>query len=183
MCRKTLCRHTSSLILATVACSITVTSAQDKLRTWTDVTGQHKSRAAFVALEDDQVTLRREDGKTVKIPLDRLSACRSGVRSPHGSDCIVERVARRSGSRRWRLAAMARPESGWYQPGDRLARRVARGWSANALESERTGWRVLKCCGRRKSHLHDGEIWRRDATRCGKRTERRDPLEHAGRQW
>ncbi|MCA9142972.1 MAG: PQQ-binding-like beta-propeller repeat protein [Planctomycetaceae bacterium] len=74
MCRKTLCRHTSSLILATVACSITVTSAQDKLRTWTDVTGQHKSRAAFVALEDDQVTLRREDGKTVKIPLDRLSA-------------------------------------------------------------------------------------------------------------
>ncbi|MCB9873596.1 MAG: PQQ-binding-like beta-propeller repeat protein, partial [Planctomycetaceae bacterium] len=102
MCRKTLGRLTSSLTLATVACLITVATAQDKLRTWTDVTGQHKSRAAFVALEDDQVTLRREDGKTVKIPLDRLSAAdqafaRRTARTALKSNDLPAEVARAGG--------------------------------------------------------------------------------------
>ncbi|MEX0820119.1 MAG: PQQ-binding-like beta-propeller repeat protein, partial [Pirellulaceae bacterium] len=46
--------------------------ADDGIRTWTDMS-QRKMRAAFVALDGDQITLRREDGKTVTLPLARLS--------------------------------------------------------------------------------------------------------------
>lgn len=63
-----------SIAFAVSAFLATASPAQEKVRTWTDITGQHKSRAAFVALDEGQVTLQREDGKTVKVPLDRLSA-------------------------------------------------------------------------------------------------------------
>lgn len=42
-------------------------------RTWTDSTGQHKVEAELVKVEGGNVTLKRTDGKTVVLPLQRLS--------------------------------------------------------------------------------------------------------------
>ncbi len=43
------------------------------LRTWTDDTGQFTIRARLVRVEDGKVHLQREDGRTITVPLDRLS--------------------------------------------------------------------------------------------------------------
>ena len=80
--------------------------AQEPVRTWTDSSGQHKSRAAFISLEGDQVTLRREDGKRVTVPLDRLSQ----------ADQAYARRAARTTSQVFDLAADIAPELGdWPQ--------------------------------------------------------------------
>ncbi len=42
-------------------------------RSWTDKTGRFKIEAAFVGLENGSVELRRKDGRTVKVPLAKLS--------------------------------------------------------------------------------------------------------------
>jgi len=42
-------------------------------RTWTDTTGQFKVVAEFVELEGTTVTLKRNDGGTIRVPLNRLS--------------------------------------------------------------------------------------------------------------
>jgi outer membrane protein assembly factor BamB len=47
---------------------------QPAMRFWTDATGKFRIRASLEAFEDDQVTLRREDGEVVTVPLERLSA-------------------------------------------------------------------------------------------------------------
>jgi len=43
------------------------------LRTWRDSTGRHEVKAVFLKLEDGEVSLRREDGKQITLPLERLS--------------------------------------------------------------------------------------------------------------
>jgi outer membrane protein assembly factor BamB len=48
--------------------------ADEPMREWTDSTGKHRSKASFVSADDSQVTMVREDGKRVTLPLDRLSA-------------------------------------------------------------------------------------------------------------
>ncbi len=49
-----------------------------ELRAWTDSTGQYQVQAAFIELRDDRVWLRKADGSTVGVPLDRLSAADQG---------------------------------------------------------------------------------------------------------
>jgi hypothetical protein len=44
-----------------------------ELRTWTDVTGQHKVVAQFRDYKDGQVSLMKQDGKPVSVPISRLS--------------------------------------------------------------------------------------------------------------
>ena len=44
------------------------------LRTWTDTTGTFKTKARFVALEGDELTLETEDGKQITLALEKLSA-------------------------------------------------------------------------------------------------------------
>ncbi|WP_145058481.1 SHD1 domain-containing protein [Adhaeretor mobilis] len=44
-----------------------------KRRTWTDATGKHNIEATFMELVDDKVRLRREDGKVLLLPLNKLS--------------------------------------------------------------------------------------------------------------
>lgn len=46
---------------------------QTKLRTWTDSTGKYKVEAAFIELKDGKAVLRREDGKTVGVTVEKLS--------------------------------------------------------------------------------------------------------------
>jgi hypothetical protein len=57
----------------------TVVSKKDKggsgakLRTWTDSTGKYKVKARFIQLDDDELTLETEEGKTVTMSLKKLS--------------------------------------------------------------------------------------------------------------
>ena len=44
------------------------------LRTWTDTTGTFKTKARFVALEGDELTLETEDGEQITLALEKLSA-------------------------------------------------------------------------------------------------------------
>ncbi len=61
-----------------VAFNPVFTAAQDRnngaVREWIDNTGNHRVEAAFVAIEGNQVVLKRKDGKEIKIPFDRLNA-------------------------------------------------------------------------------------------------------------
>ncbi len=41
-------------------------------RTWSDTSGQHKIKATFVELADDQVRLRKSDGSEILVPVDKL---------------------------------------------------------------------------------------------------------------
>lgn len=42
-------------------------------RTWTDITGQHKTEAEFVEFKDEKVRLRKRDGRIVTVPIEKLS--------------------------------------------------------------------------------------------------------------
>lgn len=46
---------------------------QGELRTWTSKNGKFRITARFVKLDDDQLTLEKDDGKTVTVPLDKIS--------------------------------------------------------------------------------------------------------------
>ncbi|MEM6470648.1 MAG: SHD1 domain-containing protein [Planctomycetota bacterium] len=47
--------------------------ASSKMRFWTDTTGKFRVKAEFVCLENGNVTLLSDQGKTIRVPLDRLS--------------------------------------------------------------------------------------------------------------
>lgn len=44
------------------------------VRTWSDPTGTHKIEATYLALEEGKVRLRRQDGREIAVPLEKLSA-------------------------------------------------------------------------------------------------------------
>ena len=45
---------------------------QSSARTWADSTGKHRIEGDFVKLADGKVDIRCDDGKLVRIPLDKL---------------------------------------------------------------------------------------------------------------
>ncbi len=49
------------------------TAVAGEVRTWTSSGGRHKIEAEMVSLEGHTVTLKRSDGKILKVPLDKLS--------------------------------------------------------------------------------------------------------------
>ncbi|HEX5106778.1 MAG TPA: SHD1 domain-containing protein, partial [Pirellulaceae bacterium] len=48
-------------------------------RTWSDSSGQFKIDAEFVSLEGDMVTLRKTDGKAIRLPIGKLSQADQAV--------------------------------------------------------------------------------------------------------
>ena len=44
-----------------------------KLRTWTDASGQHKTKARYVSHSEEEVTLKTDAGRTIILPIDKLS--------------------------------------------------------------------------------------------------------------
>ena len=52
----------------------TVAATSQSPRTWSDATGSFKVEATYLRSADGKVTLRRQDGREVTVPLDRLSA-------------------------------------------------------------------------------------------------------------
>lgn len=51
----------------------TKTSEKEKLRTWTDSTGNHTVEAKFVEFKDGKVSLEKEDGTAIAVPVEKLS--------------------------------------------------------------------------------------------------------------
>ena len=45
----------------------------EQIRTWTDESGKFRVRATLVRVNSDKVSLEREDGKVVSVPLSKLS--------------------------------------------------------------------------------------------------------------
>jgi SLA1 homology domain 1, SHD1 len=60
-------------ILGCFLCFGMATVAAQELREWTDKSGKFKVQATFVELKDDTLLLKKKDGKTLKIRLDKLS--------------------------------------------------------------------------------------------------------------
>ncbi|WP_373652647.1 SHD1 domain-containing protein [Schlesneria sp. DSM 10557] len=54
--------------------SPTPVMSQDDYRTWSDSTGKNKIKARFIKVEDDVVTLEKQDGDEVEIELKKLSS-------------------------------------------------------------------------------------------------------------
>ena len=48
-------------------------AAAPAMRTWRAATGSYTVRATFVALESDNVTLKKADGRVITVPLEKLS--------------------------------------------------------------------------------------------------------------
>lgn len=75
------CRRAKSVLFAfclTLVCLAGGTQSwaqqEDALRIWTDSTGSHKTVATFVELKGSSVSLRRESGEVIQLPLSKLSA-------------------------------------------------------------------------------------------------------------
>ncbi len=60
-------------IVFSLAFLVLSVAAADELRTWTDSTGRFKLQAKFVSIEDGKVTLLRDTGESMTIPLTKLS--------------------------------------------------------------------------------------------------------------
>ena len=61
--------HLRLLVLLTLSLSVVCNA---ELRTWTSIVGT-KVEAALVSLTGNQVTLKTKAGKTLKLPLNKLS--------------------------------------------------------------------------------------------------------------
>jgi outer membrane protein assembly factor BamB len=61
----------AACLLAAMAAGIV--RGDQPMRVWTDSTGKHKTTAVLLSGDETAVVLRREDGQTVTLPLDRLS--------------------------------------------------------------------------------------------------------------
>jgi len=60
-------------IVCSVCVALLVGSASAEVRTWKDKTGKFSIRAELVESDGTKVTLKKTDGKVIKVPVDRLS--------------------------------------------------------------------------------------------------------------
>ncbi len=61
------------LLLLLVLPAATASAQSNDYRTWTDSTGQHKVNAKLVERTEKDITLEKDDGSRVTLPLDKLS--------------------------------------------------------------------------------------------------------------
>jgi outer membrane protein assembly factor BamB len=61
-------------ILAVLVPIPSSSAAQPPVRTWTDATGEYRVQATFIELKEGRVWLQKQDGKTIGVGLERLSA-------------------------------------------------------------------------------------------------------------
>ncbi len=63
-------RATTALLLSL---ALLITSAEAETRTWTDSSGQFKIEAEFESYAEGSVTLKKQDGETITVPMTKLS--------------------------------------------------------------------------------------------------------------
>ena len=75
MSRRTLQLHAASIAVAALAALVAMpASAHAEMRTWHSAAGNHTTEAEFVELKDDgAVVLKTKAGKTIDVPLSKLS--------------------------------------------------------------------------------------------------------------
>ena len=66
--------HRLAVVAVILLAAIAGSAHADESRTWTDRTGKFRIEAEFVGEADGVVTLRKEDGEEIEVPLDKLSA-------------------------------------------------------------------------------------------------------------
>jgi thiol-disulfide isomerase/thioredoxin len=66
-------RSGGGLLISAIVLVAIVAAAVAKERTWTDTTGKFSVSAELVEVEDGKAVLRRADGKTITVPVDKLS--------------------------------------------------------------------------------------------------------------
>lgn len=101
---------------ATLACG----ASAEEFRTWSDATGKYKIKAKFVELSGGKVTLEREDGTQVAIPISKLGEAdktfllemKSDQKSPFEAVKPSTRDATRAARRRPTQPSEEKDESG-----------------------------------------------------------------------
>jgi len=100
---------------ACLLCASIANSADSKMRTWVDVTGEHKLEASYVSHDEKNVTLKGRDGKTFEVELEQLSeadqkfvAAIAGTPAPKNKPRILG-----SSQERGELVELAPAEEGW----------------------------------------------------------------------
>ncbi len=63
-------------------------SQEEPLRTWIDRRGKYRVEAEFLELDNGNVRLRREDGKVISMPLERLSQADQEFVESHVAVCL-----------------------------------------------------------------------------------------------
>ena len=63
----------ASVVILLTAIALQAAVADARPRKWTDRSGRFSIRAELMEVKDDQVVLKRPDGKTISVPLMRLS--------------------------------------------------------------------------------------------------------------
>ena len=63
----------SILLLALVACLLAAPAVNAQTRQWTDVSGEFSLRAKLISVENGAVKLQKPDGRTLTVPLNKLS--------------------------------------------------------------------------------------------------------------
>jgi hypothetical protein len=61
------------ILISCLSLAVTAAAGGAELRTWTDSTGRYELQAKFVSVQDNMVTLVRENGAKMQIALDKLS--------------------------------------------------------------------------------------------------------------
>lgn len=67
------------LSLLCLSCCCALAADPPKKRTWQDASGQFSVEAEFVSLAEGKITLRKNDGKVLTLPLDKLSAADQAI--------------------------------------------------------------------------------------------------------
>ena len=63
----------ASVVILLTAIALQAAVADARPREWSDRSGRFSVRAELMEVKDDQVVLKRQDGKTISVPLQRLS--------------------------------------------------------------------------------------------------------------
>ena len=61
------------LFIAAIILASVTSMAHGEVRKWTDQSGSYSVQAEFVELADGNAVLKREDGRVIRVPLDKLS--------------------------------------------------------------------------------------------------------------
>ncbi len=93
---------TRALLLAAFVLLLPLAARAGEIRLWQDDSGQFRILAELVEVKDGNAVLKRDDGRTVSLPLNRLSAEDRAYLEKHGAGARAV-VREAEGPQRWAL--------------------------------------------------------------------------------